>query len=170
VRDMLSPRFLRAAVGGALGFATLVAVVLTAGGGPRTPLLILGAFWAVLGIVTAIFNAIDTVPESIARLFMNVGLGEAGFSDVDAMVARGHHEAAAETCRLRAQRPAHRVAATLRLAEILAGPLGRPAEARSALEGLRTRGRLRPADETRVRNALALLGTTQVRGADFNPE
>lgn len=165
---MLSPRILRAAVGGAFGFATLVAVILTAGGGPRTPLLILGAFWAVLGIVSAIFNAIDTIPESIARIFMNVGLGETGFSDVDAMVARGHYEAAAETCRLRAERRAHRVAATLRLAEILAGPLGRPGEAASVLQRLRTHGRLRPADETRVRSALALLGEARV--ADLNPE
>lgn len=155
---MLPSRLGRAAVAGTLGFATLVAVIFTAGGGPRMPLLILGTFWAVLGIVGAIFSAVDVVPDSVTRVLSNVGLGpRQGWSDVESMVARGHYDAAAETCRLRAGRPGEQVDATLRLAAILTDHLNRAGEARAALQDLLRSPRLAPGDRRRVRGALALM-------------
>ena len=151
----LSPRLLRTAVGGVLGFATLVAVLLTLDGGPRLPLLILGTFWAVLGMTAAIFNAIDTVPDAVARLLINAGVADApGFSDIDAMIAQGHYAAAAELCRMRGAHPASRIEATLRRADLLATRLDDPRAAAAELARARD-GNIPPRDRVRVGLALA---------------
>ena len=148
----LSPRFLRLVIGGVLGFATLVAVVFTLNGGSGTPLLIIGTFWGVMGIITAIFDAVDRVPEALVSVLTNVGLTRHadGFSQIEALVAQGHHAAAAESYRLRAARDSDRVEATVRRAWLLAGPLGEPATAVAELEALREGARLTPAEEVRV--------------------
>ena len=153
----LSPRFLRLVIGGVLGFATLVAVVFTLNGGSGTPLLIIGTFWGVMGIITAIFDAVDRVPEALVSVLTNVGLTRHadGFSQIEALVAQGHHAAAAESYRLRAARDSDRVEATVRRAWLLAGPLGEPATAVAELEALREGARLTPAEDVRVGLVLA---------------
>ena len=154
---MLSPRFLRFVIGGVFGFATLVAVIFTLNGGSGTPLLIIGTFWGVMGIVTAIFDAVDKVPDAIARVLTNAGLTRHadGFSQIEALVAQGHHEAAAESYRMRARHESDRVEATVRRAWLLAGPLGLAGTAVAELEALRQGARLTPAEDVRVGLVLA---------------
>jgi hypothetical protein len=154
---VIPPRFLRFVFGGVFGLATLVAVLFTMGGGPRLPLLIVATFWGVLGIVSAIFDAIDRVPDALSSLLANVGLMRhpPGFSQIEALVAQGHYEAAAESYRMRARREAERVEATVRRAWLLAGPLGAAAQAVAELKALREPGDLSPAEDVRVGLALA---------------
>lgn len=135
-------------VGAILGLATLGAVVFAAQGGPATPLLVIATFWGVLGLATAIFDAIDRVPEAVARILVNVGLERhSGYSDVETLVAQGHFAAAAESYRHRSRQPHARVEATIRRARLLAGPLGAPGQAVAELEALRDGPPLTPAED-----------------------
>jgi hypothetical protein len=154
---VLSPRFLRFVIGGVLGFATLVAVAFTMGGGPRLPLLIIATFWGVLGIVSAIIDAADRLPDALAGVLTNVGLTRHadGFSEIESLVAQGHYHAAAESYRHRASRPAERLEATIRRAWLLAGPLAMPATAVAELQALRQGMPLTPADDVRLGLVLA---------------
>jgi hypothetical protein len=139
------------------GFATLVAVIFTLGGGPRTPLLILATFWGVMGIASAVFDAIDRVPDAVSALLVNVGMmrPSEGFSQIETLVAQGNYPAAAESYRIRARRPIDRVEATVRRAWLLAGPLGQREQALHELAALRDHGQLQAADDVRVGLALA---------------
>ncbi len=152
-----SPRLVGGLLAGACGAATIVALVWWLRTGSSQGLYIAGTFWAVAGIIAAIFRGIDEVPDAIARLLTNVGVTRAGdsFSDVEAMVAQGNYEMAAESYRMRAT-GARRGWATLGRVRLLAGELNRPAEAIQEVDGLFASGaRVSPAEEFALRAFLA---------------
>lgn len=152
-----SSRLVGGLLAGACGAATIVALVWWLRTGASQGLYIAGTFWVVAGIIAAIFRGIDEVPDAIARLLTNVGVTRAGdsFSDVEAMVAQGNYEMAAESYRMRAT-GARRGWATLGRVRLLAGELNRPAEAIQEVDGLFASGaRVSPAEEFALRAFLA---------------
>ncbi len=133
-------RALRLVAGAFLLAGTAVAVVVAVVAGDRRGLLLAGTFWAIYGLLSALFGGLlEPLTDFTARALMDVGLVRAGggYSSIETLVARGHHEAAAEAYRERAGDPRHRVEATLRRAALLAGPLGVPGAAAAELESLR---------------------------------
>jgi hypothetical protein len=115
--------------------------------------------WAVYGFIVGLVSGVlEPVVDGVAHLLANVGLmrAGAGYSGIEALVARGETAAAAEAYRGRAQEPDHRVEATLRRAALLAGSLGQPETAAVELDNLRTTA-LSDRDDLRVGLALANL-------------
>jgi hypothetical protein len=103
---------------------------------------------------------VEPAIEFAARVLANVGLTrlEDGYSAEEAMAEQGHTEAAAEAYRLRARHAKDRVGATIRRAQLLAGPLKVPHAAAGELEELqRDAAHLSPGEDLRVGLALTEL-------------
>lgn len=160
-------RLLRLLVGILLIAATLVALLLTVTGVAPRAILLVGAFWALYGLLTGFIGGIlGPVIDMAARAFTDVGLARAGagFSDVESLVARGHYDAAAEAYLDRARDAKTRVLATVRRAALLAGPLGAPEMAATELKSLRDHAKLAPAEDLAV--GLALVDILEYRLRD----
>jgi hypothetical protein len=149
-------RLLRLMAGGLLLFGTLVAIGLAMSGIAPRALLLVGAFWAIYGLISGFTTGVlEPVLDGLATAMQNVGLiriGQ-GYSGIETLAARGHLAEAAEAYRERAQTPADRVEATVRRAALLAGPLGQPETALVELQALREQA-LRPEQDLRVGIAL----------------
>src|SRR4029079_4906888 len=104
-----------------------VAVALALSGIAPRAILLVGAFWAIYGLISGFTSGVlEPVIEGLADALQSVGLLRAGggYSTIEPLVARGHLAEAAEAYRERAQQPADRVEATARGAARLSGALG----------------------------------------------
>jgi len=149
-------RLVRLVAGVLLLFGTVVAIGLALSGIAPKALLLVGAFWAVYGLVAGFTSGVlEPVIDGLAVAFENAGLMRRGqgFSGIETLVARGRLAEAAEVYRERAQTQADRVEATVRRATLLAGPLGQPETALVELQALREHG-LSPEQDLRVGIAL----------------
>lgn len=150
-------RYLRAALAFLMGGATLVALVLALTGIEPRALMLAGALWALYGFVSGVINGVlEPMVDLAVRALTNVGLTRgSGFSAEEALVAQGFHSAAADLYHDRAREGEARTPATLRRAELLAGPLREPGLAAAELERLRAdTTRLSPADDFLIGLAL----------------
>jgi hypothetical protein len=145
-------------VGALLLAATAVALLLAITGIAPRAVLLVGAFWALYGLLTGLLGGVlEPVIDGSARLFSSVGLQRAGggFSGEETMVAQGRYTDAAEAYQRRARDPGATVEATLRRAALLAGPLALPLVAATELAEVRTTGTpLPPEDDVRLGLAL----------------
>jgi hypothetical protein len=133
-------RLVRLVAGGLLLFGTAVAVALALSGIAPRAILLVGAFWAIYGLISGFTGGVlEPAIEGLAAALQSVGLTRAGggYSAIETLVARGHLSDAAEAYRQRAQQPADRVEATVRRAALLAGSLGQPETALVELQALR---------------------------------
>ena len=155
----------RLAVGAIALFGTIVAVLLALIGGDPRFLELVGALWAVYGLVVGFMSGVlEPVIDGFFHLMANVGLVRAadGYSSIETLVARGHHQAAADAYADRARNHPDRVEATLRRAALLAGPLGHPESAAVELDSLRA-APLSSRDDFRVGLALVDLYEHQLK-------
>jgi hypothetical protein len=146
----------RLAVGAIALLCTVFAVVLAIVTRDPRMLELVGALWAVYGLTVGFLSGVlEPVIDGVFRLLTNVGLVRVGggYSAIETLAVRGHHQAAAEAYAERARNPAERVEATLRRAALLAGPLAAPESAATELDSLRSRP-LSSRDDFRVGLAL----------------
>jgi hypothetical protein len=130
----------RIAVGAIVLLGTVLAGALAIATRDLRMVELVGALWAVYGLTVGFLSGIlEPAIEGFFQLLANVGLMRAGggYSAIETLVVRGHYEAAADAYAERARNSAERVEATLRRAELLAGPLAEPETAAVELEGLR---------------------------------
>ena len=159
-------RLVRLMAGGLLLFGTVVAVALVLSGIAPRAILLVGAFWAIYGLISGFTSGVlEPLIEGLAEALQSVGLIRAGggYSAIETLMARGHLAEAAEAYRERAQRPADRVEATVRRAALLAGPLGQPETALVELQALREHRLTGDAD---LRVGVALVDIYERRLAD----
>lgn len=146
--------------GGLLLLTTVIALVLWAAGfGPRM-LQLVGACWTLYGVYYAFLDGLlEPILDGAAGLLQNVGLMRAGggYSGIEAMVAQGQHDAAAEAYAERAAQGRGDTVALVRRAALLSGPLGLAGQAALELEQARERRRLPADDDLRIGAALAHL-------------
>ena len=147
---------LRVVVGALLLVATLVALGLAAAGLGWRGVELAGICWALYGLALGVLALVDEGVDGIAAMLQSVGLMRAGggFSEIEALEARGRFSEAADACLERARQPRDRAGATLRRAALLGGPLGDPHAAVQSLLDLRT-GTLSPAED--ISTGLALV-------------
>jgi hypothetical protein len=139
---------------------TLIAVLLALTGADPRSLQLVGALWAIYGLVVGFLSGIlEPVIDGFFHLVSNFGIVRVGggYSAIETLVARGHVQAAADAYAERARNKPQRVDATLRRAALLSGPLGQPETAAIELDNLRAGGPLRPGDDFRVGLALVEL-------------
>jgi hypothetical protein len=149
----------RLAVGTMVLAGTCLAAVLAVVTRDLRMLQLVGALWAVYGLTVAFLSGVlEPVIDGFFELLANAGLRRvgAGYSGIETLAIQGHPEAAADAYAERARDPAHRVEATLRRAQLLAGPLGQPESAAVELDGLRSH-HLSARDDFRVGLALVAL-------------
>jgi hypothetical protein len=135
---------------------TLLAITLALVTGELKMLELVGALWAVYGLVVGFLSGVlEPVIDGFAQIMLNIGLTRvgAGYSSIETLAVRGHSQAAAEAYAERARNPAERVEATLRRAVLLAGPLAEPETAAVELDSLRAHP-LSSRDDFRVGLAL----------------
>lgn len=147
---------LRLAVGAVALLGTVLALVLAIATGDARMLQLVGALWAVYGLTIGFLSGVlEPVIDGFFQLLANAGLRRVGtgYSGIETLEVRGHPEAAAEAYAERARNPAERVEATLRRAQLLAGPLAEPEKAAVELDSLRTQ-ELPTRDDLRVGLAL----------------
>ena len=127
-------------VGAIVLLGTVLAIALALATHDLRMLELVGALWAIYGLTVGFLSGVlEPVIDGFAQLMLNIGLtriGE-GYSSIETLAVRGHYEAAAEEYADRARNPAERVEATLRRAELLAGPLAEPESAAVELDSLR---------------------------------
>jgi hypothetical protein len=146
----------RVAVGTIALLGTVLAGVLAIVARDIRMLELVGALWAVYGLTVGFLSGVlEPVIDGFFHLTANVGLRRAGggYSGIETLAIRGHHQAAAEAYAERARNPAERVEATLRRAALIAGPLTQPETAAVELGGLRSHP-LSARDDFRVGLAL----------------
>jgi tetratricopeptide (TPR) repeat protein len=134
---------------------------------PRA-LELVGLFWGLYGFVMGLLGGVlEPAVEGLSRALMDLGLRRSGggYSAIEALVARGEYEAAAEAYRERAQVEPDRVDATLRRAALLAGVLREPETAAAELQNLRESDHRLTAEED-LRIGLALVELHEDRLAD----
>jgi len=155
-------------ISGFLLLATVVALALSISGVAPRAWLLLGAVWAIYGLLHGVLDfLLEPLADFLARTLSSVGLERVGvgFSEVETLVAQGHVQAAADAYLVRAEVPADRLPALVRRAALLAGPLQNPAGAVRELEALRAASRdLPPGDDILV--GLALVDLYDHRLAD----
>jgi hypothetical protein len=146
----------RLVVGAIVLLGTVLAITLAVVTRDLRMLELVGALWAVYGLTVGFLSGVlEPVIDGFAQLMSNIGLtriGE-GYSSIETLAVRGHYAAAAEEYAERARNPAERVEATLRRAELLAGPLAEPETAAVELDSLRAHP-LSSRDDFRVGLAL----------------
>jgi hypothetical protein len=153
-------RLLRFAAGAILLFATLVALLLWITGITSRAALLLGAFWAVYGLVFGLLDGfLEPMTDLWFQMLQNVGLMRygAGYASIETLASRGLFDAAANEYMTRAQQDGGDAEALVRRAAIVAGPLANPAMAALELDNFRDTRRLRPRDDIKVGLALAEL-------------
>lgn len=147
-------RYLRGVLAFLMGGGAVVALVLGLTGISPRALILAGLLWTLFGVLSGLVDwVIEPMIDFAARVLSNVGLVRpgGGFSAEETLAAQGHNDAAAEAYRLRAEEPKDRVAALLRRAELLAGPLKLPHAAVEELENLqREADRLKPIEDMRL--------------------
>ncbi len=160
-------RFLRGVVGGLLLAATVVAVLLAVTGIAPQALLLVGAIWAIYGIIAGVLGGIlEPLLEAAAQVLPGAGLNRMhGFSAQESLKIRGNYSQAAEGYLERAKDPRHRVAAMMRRAALLAGPLASPQLAAAELEELRS-GNSRMTSDDEVSLGMALVDLYDYRLGD----
>ncbi len=149
----------RLVVGSIALLGTVLALVVALVQREPRALELVGALWAVYGLVVGfVFGVLEPVIDGFFQLMANVGLmhpGE-GYSEIETLAARGHTQAAADAYAERARNHSERAEATLRRAALLAGPLGEPETAAVELDSLRA-APLSKRDDFRVGLALVEL-------------
>jgi hypothetical protein len=131
----------RIIVGAIALLGTVFAVVLAIASRDARMLELVGALWAVYGLIVGFLSGVlEPAIDGFFQLLANAGLMRAGggYSGIETLAIRGHPEAAAEAYAERARNPDERVEATLRRAALLAGPLAQPESAAVEVEGLRS--------------------------------
>ena len=148
--DML--RFILSMV---LGGFSVVALVLAVVAESRRMLLLAVVLWIFYGIGNWLVGLVDVGLDALPGVLSNAGVErrDAGYSDIEAPLVREQYAAASAALLERARDPARRVDATLRRAQLLAGPMRLPDAAAMALRDLMTAG-LAPADQLTVGLAL----------------
>lgn len=140
LKDTDSPLdYVRLGVAFLLVFGTIISLVFWVLSKDSRFFQVVIALWAVYGLVTSLVNGImDEFLEGLGRMLASVGLQRAGegISAAESLAIRGKYDEAAESLRLLAQENSSRIPATLRRAELLAGPLGNPEAARAELTAL----------------------------------
>jgi hypothetical protein len=150
-------RLLRLVSGGLLLVATGFALVLGISGAEPRALLLVGAFWALYGLVVGLIDGVlEPFTDFVVTALQNVGLSRIGedYSAIETLVARGLYPAAADAYLERATQRDD-VEALVRRAGLLAGQLQAPEQGVDELENLRASRRLKPTDDLRVGLALA---------------
>jgi hypothetical protein len=135
---------------------TILAVILAIVTHDLRMLELVGALWAIYGLMLGFLSGVlEPAIDGFFQLMANVGLVRVGggYSAIETLAIRGHYQAAAEEYGERARNHPERVEATLRRAELLAGPLGEPETAAVELDSLRA-SRLSRRDDFRVGLAL----------------
>jgi hypothetical protein len=130
----------RVTVGAIVLLGTLLAITLALVTGDLRMLELVGALWAIYGLMVGFLSAVlEPVIDGFAQLMSNIGLARVGdgYASIETLAVRGHYQAAAEEYAERARNPTERVEATLRRAELLAGPLAEPETAAVELDSLR---------------------------------
>jgi hypothetical protein len=125
---------------------------------------LVGALWAIYGLTVGFLSGLlEPAIDGFFQLLANAGLVRVGggYSSIETLAVRGHYQAAAEEYAERARHPPERVEATLRRAELLAGPLGQPETAAIELDNLRSIA-LSSRDDFRVGLALVDLHEHQL--------
>ena len=153
-------RLLRLAAGGILLFATLVAFLLWVTGVTPRAVLLLGAFWAIYGLVFGLLDGfLEPMTDFCVEVLQNVGLMRyrESYSSIETLAARGLYDAAANEYLERSQQENGDAEARVRRASILAGPLSNPGMAALELHNYRDTRRLRPADDIKIGLALVEL-------------
>lgn len=147
---------LRVVVGALLLAATVISLLLAVAGLGWRGVELAGICWALYGLVLGIVTMADAGVDGLAAVLQSVGLMRAGggFSEIETLEAQGRYADAADAYLERARTPRDRVAATLRRAAVLGGPLGDPHAAVQSLLDLRT-GALSPAED--ISTGLALV-------------
>jgi hypothetical protein len=146
----------RVAVGAIALVSTILAIVLAIVTGDPRMLELVAALWAVYGLTVGFMSGVlEPVIDGVFHLLTNVGLMRVGggYSAIETLEVRGHHQAAAAAYAERARNPADRVEATLRRSALLAGPLHDPRTAAVELDALRAH-HLTGRDDFRVGLAL----------------
>jgi hypothetical protein len=146
----------RLIVGALALLGTVLALVLAVVSKDLRLLELVGVLWAVYGLTVGFLSGVlEPLIDGFSQLLANAGLTRigAGYSAIETLAIRGHHEAAAEAYAERARNPAERVEATLRRAALLAGSLAEPQTAAIELDSLRLQ-RLSSRDDFRVGLAL----------------
>jgi hypothetical protein len=146
----------RLVVGAIVLLGTLLAVTLAVATHDLRMLELVGALWAIYGLMVGFLSGVlEPVIDGFAQLMANVGLvrAGAGYSSIETLAVRGHYQTAADEYGDRARNPGERVEATLRRAELLAGPLAEPETAAVELDSLRAHP-LSAGDDFRIGLAL----------------
>lgn len=131
----------RVVVGVIALLGTILAVVLGIVTHDLRMLELVGALWAIYGMMVGFLSGLlEPAIDGFFRLMANVGLVRVGggYSSIETLAVRGHYQAAAEEYAERARNHPERVEATLRRAALLAGPLGQPETAAVELDNLRS--------------------------------
>jgi hypothetical protein len=155
----------RVIVGTIALLGTMFAVVLAIVTRDLRMLELVGALWAIYGLTVGFLSGLlEPVIDGLFQLLANVGLVRVGggYSSIETLAVRGHYQAAADEYAERARNHAERVEATLRRAELLAGPLRQPETAAVELDSLRA-APLSGRDDFRVGLALVDLHENQLR-------
>ena len=150
---------MRLVVGSLALIGTVLAVVVALVAKEPRALELVGALWAVYGLVVGFVSGVlEPVIDGLFQLLANAGLMRAGggYSSIETLIAHGHLDAAAEAYAERARNHTERAEATLRRAALLAGPLGEPETAAIELDNLRV-SHLSKRDDFRVGLALVEL-------------
>lgn len=155
---------MRALVGIIALLGTLLALILAIVTRDLRMLELVAALWAIYGLTVGFLSGLlEPAIDGFFQLLASVGLVRAGggYSSIETLVARGHYRAAADQYAERARHPPDRVEATLRRAELLAGPLGQAETAAVELDSLRA-APLSHRDDFRVGLALVDLHEDQL--------
>jgi hypothetical protein len=130
----------RVAIGAIALLSTILAVVLAIVTHDPRMLELIVALWAIYGLTVGFLSGVlEPVIDGLFHLLINVGLMRVGggYSPIETLEVRGHHQAAAAAYAERARNPAERVEATLRRSALLAGPLEEAGTAAVELDALR---------------------------------
>jgi len=159
-KDQDPLRLLRLAAGGILLFATLVALLLWVTGVTSRAVLLLGAFWAIYGLVFGLLDGfLEPMTDLWGEILQNAGLMRyrTSYASIETLAARGLYDAAANEYLERSRRENGDAEALVRRAAILAGPLSNPGMAVLELHNYRDTRQLRPADDIKIGLALVEL-------------
>ena len=153
-------RLLRLAAGGILLFATLVALLLWVTGVTPRAVLLLGAFWAIYGLVFGLLDGfLEPMTDLCVEILQNAGLMRyrTSYASIETLAARGLYDAAADEYLERSRQESGDAEALVRRAAILAGPLSNPGMATLELHNYRDTRQLRPGDDIKIGLALVEL-------------
>jgi hypothetical protein len=134
-----------------LGGFSLIALVLAVPTHSWRLVMLAALFWLFYGIGSSLVGLMDRGLDALPDVLSNAGVERrgAGYSDIEALLVREQYDAAADALLDRARDPAQRVEATVRRAQLLAGPMRQPEAGALALRDLMASG-LTATEELRV--------------------